>query len=138
MFLFFIGGSFPILVLGFGVNGIIGGRVHQKSIKGKRAGALALPALGRWGVGGRPAVYSREIPAGFPGCTGVRPMKRSERKDRRESELFLRSFLSLLFAPPTGMTCLYTPSDSHQLLLLLLCLLLWPTRQVIDLCAYRL
>ena len=41
-------------------------------------------------------------------------------------------------APPTGATRLYTPSDSHQLLLLLLCLLLWPTRQVIDLCAYRL
>ena len=50
--LFFIGAPFLFWFLGFGVNGIIGGRVHQKSIKGKRAGALALPALGRWGVGG--------------------------------------------------------------------------------------
>ena len=107
----------------------------KNNYAGRGAGAACPGGGGCWG---RPAVYSREIPAGFPGCTGIRPMKRRKTKVRGMSELLPRTFVFLLFAPPTGATRLYTPSDSHQLLLLLLCLLLWPTRQVIDLCAYRL
>ena len=118
--------------------------------KGSGQGRWRCLPWGRWVLGeaggvqpgnpcGLPRLYGR-TPYENNGWSAERAIRcsRSERKDRRESELFLRSFLSLLFAPPTGATRLYTPSDSHQLLLLLLCLLLWPTRQVIDLCAYRL
>ena len=131
--LFFIGAPFLFWFLGFGVNGIIGGECTKRVSKGKRAGAgAACPGEVGWR---RLAVHSREILRASPAVRAC-PMKTtngpqsepsvSSVKDRRESELFLRSFLSLLSHRLLGRhVCI-----PHQTLINFSCcfsaFLLWP------------